>query len=119
MEVFFEDRWISLEGLILDRDYLEGVKNVAPQTGRSYCGYGVAAGDINAPGIQWTGKDTFIQRLSISGDLGVYNDPDSFFAEHGENLSGLRKFLFKHIARKWMNARVRSIRRQGRGSLVG
>jgi hypothetical protein len=62
------------------------------------------------PPVEWKGTDTFIQNLGINHDFGIYNNPDSFYAQHGSNLSGFKSMLYSHVVRHWMNHKVKKIR---------
>jgi hypothetical protein len=110
-EVFVGDRWVGLEGVILDRAYLTGVRAWFPGRTGPFLGYGVGTDDLAHPPIDWVGADTAIQATGISADRGVHDDPDSYYREHGPQLQGVRGWLFRHRARPAMNARVRAIRR--------
>ncbi|QBJ94773.1 transglutaminase family protein [Rhodococcus sp. ABRD24] len=108
-EVRFGDRWVELEGVILDADYLTGLRNtVAP--GGAFLGYGAGTDDIGDPPVAWTGTDTAIQKTGVSRDLGTYDDPDAFYRQHGTNLTGLRNLLYQRMIRHLMNRTVASIR---------
>ena len=50
-------------------------------------------------------------------DFGVFDDPDSFYAKHGANLSGAKKWLFQAVVRRWMNANVERVRSGGARAL--
>lgn len=112
-EVLVGDRWVALEGVILDRDYLAAVRAAFAPDGGPFLGYGVGTEDIRAPQIEWKGDDTFIQKTGVDRDLDVYDDPDAFYRVHGQNLSGLRGWLFRNVIRHRMNARVAAIRDRG------
>ena len=43
-------------------------------------------------------------------DMGVFADPDAFYARHGANLSGIKRWLYRHFIRHWMNRNVARIR---------
>lgn len=109
VEVWHQDRWIALEGFILDAPYLASLQRPFPQA-RAFCGFGAATPDLSAPGVEWRGQDTYIQREGIVDDFGVFDDPDAFYARHGSNLGGLKRWLFKHVMRHGMNANVRRVR---------
>ncbi|WP_433604490.1 transglutaminase-like domain-containing protein [Prescottella agglutinans] len=109
-EVRFDDRWVDLEGVILDADYLKGLRN-SVASGGPLLGYGAGTDDIGDPPVAWTGADTAIQKTGVNGDLGTYDDPDTFYARHGTNLTGVRSFLFRRLLRHVMNRKVASIRR--------
>ena len=115
VEVLYEDEWINLEGFILDNAYLNNLQEKFSEAEGSFCGYGVATNDFKNPQVAWVGNDTYIQKEGINNDFGVFDEPDSFYAEYGANVSGLKALFFKTIARKLMNANVARIRlaRQG------
>ncbi|WP_420880301.1 transglutaminase-like domain-containing protein [Rhodococcus sp. (in: high G+C Gram-positive bacteria)] len=108
-EVRFDDRWVGLEGVILDADYLNGLRNTVAPEG-PFLGYGTGTEDIGDPPVAWTGTDTAIQKTGVNGDFGTYDDPDAFYAHHGTNLTGLRNLLFQKVIRHAMNRKVAAIR---------
>ncbi len=109
VEVHLAGRWIQLEGFILDAAYLGSLQRRFPDQ-TAFCGFGAATPNLQAPGVQWQGTDTYIQKEGINRDLGVFADPDSFYARHGANLSGLQRWLYQRIIRHWMNRKVAHIR---------
>ena len=109
VEVLHEGRWIALEGFILDDGVLTALQRAFPSRDR-LCAYGAGTDNLQAPQVEWTGRDTFIQRTGINRDLGVYDAPDIFYAEHRQ-LSGLRGLLYRLAVRPWMNRRVANLRR--------
>jgi hypothetical protein len=109
VEVAPEGDWIALEGVILDDPYLQAVQETLGAA-RDFCGYAVATRDLGNPNVEWSGMDTFIQREAIAEDLGIYDDPDTLYAEHGTNLKGLKRWLYAHIVRHRMNRTVERIR---------
>ena len=111
VEIWFEDKWVNLEGFILDRPYLESVQNRFSTIEGAFYGYAVATHDLKNPPIEWKGSDTYIQKDGINHDYGVFDAPDDFYEKHGANLSGIKRFLFRHFIRKWMNNNVSRIRR--------
>jgi hypothetical protein len=116
VEVWFEGRWVELEGFILDKDYLAKLQERFADREGAFCGFGAATPDLQNPGVEWTGADTYIQKDGINRDFGVFDDPDSFYAKHGANLSGVKKWLFQGVVRHWMNRNVAKIRGgSGRG----
>jgi transglutaminase-like putative cysteine protease len=98
VEVSLEGRWIALEGFILDEPYLASLQRRFPQA-RRFCGYGAATPDLSAPGVEWRGQDTYIQKEGIADDFGVFDSPDAFYARHGSNLSGLKRWLYERVIR--------------------
>ncbi len=110
VELWFEPRWIRLEGFILDRRYLQALQLRFVDHQGAFCGYGVATQNLQDPPVQWRGSDTFIQKDGINHDYGLFDSPDAFYAAHGVNLRGLKRWLFAHVVRQAMNANVARIR---------
>ena len=40
----------------------------------------------------------------------TFDDPDAFYARHGANLRGPKRWLFVHAVRRWMNDNVARVR---------
>ena len=113
VEVRHEDRWVSLEGCILDQGYLSRIQIEWSACQGGLCGYGVAVKDVLNPSVTWNDEDTYIQVDSIVENLGVFDTPDDLYEKHGVNLNPLKRFVFKHVVRKLMNRKVSRFR-QGR-----
>lgn len=60
--------------------------------------------------MDWRGTDTYIQKDGINHDFGVFESPDAFYARHGSNLSGFKRWLYQRVVRHQMNRNVRRIR---------
>ena len=75
--------------------------------------YGAATPDLQRPAVEWRGGNTYIQKDGINHDFGVFDDPDSFYAHHGVNLTGIKRWLFQAVVRRWMNRNVARIRAGG------
>ena len=71
---------------------------------------GAATPDLSAPGVEWRGQDTYIQKEGIADDFGVFDSPDAFYARHGSNLSGLKRWLYERVIRHRMNRNVARVR---------
>lgn len=110
VEVDLGDRWVNLEGFILDAPFLQTLQQTFRETD-SLCGYGVGTECLSAPPVTWSGNDTYIQKTGIVRDLGTYDAPDDFYAKRRQNLGFVRDLLYRRAIRHWMNARVRAIRR--------
>jgi len=110
VEVYYQEKWLNLEGFILDKKYLNNLQCKFPDISGSFCGCGVATSDFRNPPIDWNGADTYIQKDGINNDFGVFDDPDSFYSEHGSNLDGVKSVLYKYLVRKLMNSNVTKIR---------
>ncbi len=120
-EVRVGNRWVALEGVILDVAYLSGVRGLVPrgQGEGAFLGFGVGTENLAEPPIQWRGSDTFIQKTGVNQDLGVFEHPDSFYAAHGTNLTGVKDWLYRHWIRHVMNENVTRIRARGVGLAGG
>ncbi len=109
VELSLDERWIALEGFILDAAYLGSLQRRFPGA-RRFCGYGAATPNLSAPGVEWRGNDTFIQKDGIADDFGLFDSPDQFYAQHGSNLSGVKRWLYAHVFRHLMNRNVARVR---------
>jgi hypothetical protein len=110
VEVWTEHQWIRLEGFILDQRYLQALQQQFAGHNGPFCGYGVATPHLQCPPVDWVGKDTFIQKDGINHDFGLFDTPDDFYARHGVNLSGFKRWLYVNIIRHGMNRNVARIR---------
>ena len=52
-----------------------------------------------------------LQDKGINQDFGVFDTPDEFYAQHQQQLSPLKKFIFRTIVRHKMNKNVARIRK--------
>ena len=109
VEIWFDGRWVNLEGFILDESYLIALQQTFPAA-KEFCGFGAAVTDLRDPPVQWKGTDTYIQKEGINADFGIFNSPDDFYRKHGTNLSGVRKWVFESVVRAQMNRNVERIR---------
>jgi hypothetical protein len=110
VEIWHHDRWINLEGFILDNTYLMSVQEQFKENVGAFCGYGIATTSLKQPEVEWRGTDTYIQKEGINHDFGIFDSPDDFYTKHGSNLSGIRRFIFLRWIRQSMNRRVQNIR---------
>lgn len=110
VEVYYNGRWINLEGFILDDAYLAQLQQKFSPAGNSLCGYGVGTETLNTPSVIWKGEDTYIQETGINHDFGLFASPDVFYAAHRQNFPFWKGLLYRHVIRHWMNARVKRIR---------
>lgn len=102
--------WLELEGFIVDTALLSRIQSRFASWQGSFCGYGLACDDLQDPPIGWTGHGTYIQHRAINGDLGVYESPDAFFADHPSNVSGLKGFAWRWAYYRPTNRNVERIR---------
>lgn len=110
VEVYFDGRWINLEGFILDEQYLSSLQQKFDQAKGEFCGYGVATKCLSSPGTDWRGEDTYIQKEGIHDDFGLYDSPDEFYLEKGTNLSGVKRWIYQRVIRHLINMNVSRLR---------
>lgn len=110
VEVYFNEKWYRLEGLILDNNYLRGLKKKFRNSEGSFCGFGVDVKDFGNLQIDWNECDTFIQKEGIEKDYGFFDSPDDFYRKHGTNLRGIKKMIYQKLVSKIMNDNVNKIR---------
>jgi len=111
VEVLFEGKWYELEAFILDRQYLSTLQSINADCTGAFCGYGVAVTDFQNPVVDFDRNNTYIQSEGINQDFGVYDSPDELLKEHHQELSGIKKFAYRHYGRHMMNRNVRRIRK--------
>lgn len=112
VEVYFENRWMNLEGFILDVPYLTKLQKRFRNCRGSFCGYGVATDNFQNPAIYWDQNDTYIQKEGIVRDLGIFDSADSFFAEHRQKLGQIAELMYRNLIRHLMNRNIRKIRNE-------
>lgn len=111
-EVFFDGRWVSLEGIILDKAYLSAVRRKYPRRKGEFKAYAIATDCFESPAIEWKGEDTFIQKEAVVFDYGSFVSPDDFYSQH-KPLNAVRQFLYTHFGSRIMTNRVAKIRESG------
>ncbi|CCN80552.1 putative Transglutaminase-like enzyme, putative cysteine protease [Vibrio nigripulchritudo SFn27] len=119
VEVWFDNQWLEVEGYIIDKPYLSQVQTRFKDQCDEFSAYGIATPCLKNPAIEWNGNNTYIQKEGIADDFGVYTHPDTFYAEYGSNLSGIKRVLFRYVLRHLMNRNVNRIRTQGLRTNLG
>ena len=109
VEIYHDGVWYDIEGFIIDSEYLRTIQMLNPDS-KNFCGYGIATKDLMNPEVSWDRNNTYIQKEGINNDLGIYNDPDSFFVGHSQKLGHLKRTVYKYITRHIMNRNVKRIR---------
>lgn len=109
-EVYYQQRWVALEGVITDISYFEALKRKFSTVQGRFVGYGVATNDFRNHSIEWLGKDVYVQKEAIIYEYGIYASPDEFFQQYGQHLGKIKNWLFKHYGRYKMTHNVAKIR---------
>lgn len=112
VEVYYNERWIALEGVITDKKYVEAVKRKCGNPSGEFRGYAIAVKNLAALDVEWHGEDTFVQSEAIVKDYGVFFSPDEFFSEHPQHWSRLKNFMYVNVGRKIMTGNVAKMRRK-------
>lgn len=110
VEVWVNEQWYFLEGVILDKPYLTKLQEQNSDCKTTFCGFGVYTDNFENPPIEWNLNNTFIQDKGINRDFGVFDTPDAFYAKQQQELNAFKKFIFQHIVRHIMNNNVERIR---------
>lgn len=113
VEVFYDGRWLELEGYIIDKAYLSQVQQRYGNGSSDFSGYGIATKCLSKPQIDWQGENTYIQKEGIADDFGIFTHPDEFNQQYGSNLTGIKRFMFRYLFRHLMNLNVNNIREKG------
>ncbi|MBU5674895.1 transglutaminase family protein [Alkaliphilus sp. MSJ-5] len=108
-EVYFNNQWIALEGVIIDDKYLNQVRNKLCNFNNGYMGYGISVKDKEKISLCWKGESTYIQSFSIVEDLGLFNSPDDFFIQYNNTNNRIKSLLFNFL-RKRINRKLDLIR---------
>lgn len=110
VEVSYNGEWLCLEGVITDKAYISGLRQMFPDYKGEFFDYAVAVKDFSILHIDWMGESTVIQQQAILVDLGIYDSPDEFYAEYKQDYRGIKKFLYENIGRIIMTNKVAKIR---------
>lgn len=110
VEVEYEEKWIALEGVILDLRYLKNLQKKNRQIQGLFCGWGVADLNFQNPQVVWNGTHTYIQKEGINHDYGVFKSPDAFFKKHPQQMNGIQRMMYQKVGRQMMNQNVKKIR---------
>lgn len=113
-EVYLGGEWFHLEGVILDKPYLQALQETMPDCKSDFCGYGAFTKDFLNPQVDFDYNHTYIQERGINQDFGLFDSPDEFYALHGQAIGPVRRWIFKHVARPSFNRNVRRIRGMGK-----
>lgn len=110
VEVLYEDEWYELEGIILDKKYIDNLQLIYKDCSGAFCGYGVGVKDFKNINVDFNKNNTYIQSEGINQDFGVYDSPDDMFKNHSQEISFLKKMVFRYFGRHIMNRNVKKIR---------
>lgn len=110
VEVYVNNNWYFLEGVILDKEYLSKLQEANKECKTTFCGYGAYTDNFENPKIEWNLNNTYIQEKGINQDFGLFDTPDDFYQKHQQELGFFKRFIFQNIVRNKMNKNVEKIR---------
>lgn len=110
VEVYYNSQWLALEGVIIDVKYFEAVKSKHQYVNGEFKHFAIATDDFQNLSIDWDGNTTYVQNAAIVTDLGIFQNPDSFFMKYSQYWCRIKNFMFVHLVRKMMNRNVVKIR---------
>ena len=110
VEVNFNQKLYHLEGVILDIQYLSALQKKFKNSNSNFCGFGVYTNDLLKPQVDWNENNTYIQKLGINQDFGLFNDPDDFYQDHQQIKSRFKQLIFKWFVRPSNNKNVTKLR---------
>lgn len=110
VEVYVNERWYFLEGVILDKKYLSKLQERNKDCKTTFCGFGAYTDSFQSPPIEWNLNDTYIQAKGINQDFGLFDTPDEFYTKYQQELGVFKRFFFRNIVRHKMNKNVSKIR---------
>ena len=96
VEVFYENQWLVVDGVLLDAVYFESLQNDFHEAQKEFVGFGCAVFLDNSIHTVWNGKNhTYCQRAAITRDLGVIEEFEWFFTEFTKEFKQLGKISAK------------------------
>ncbi|WP_291578686.1 transglutaminase-like domain-containing protein [Clostridium sp. UBA6640] len=112
-EVYFNEDWLALEGVIIDKEYLDNVKNNLCKFNGGYMGYGISVKNKDKINLCWNGNSTYVQSFSITDDLGIFDNPDELFRKYNNTNNKFKEVMFDKLFRK-TNRKLDDIRKENK-----
>ena len=110
VEVFFNNEWIALEGVITDKSYQEAIISKYGKKSKIFNKYAIATKDLGSLSSGWEGKSTYVQSEAIVEDYGIFNSPDELFKIHKQDIGKIKEVLYSIYGCKRMTKNVEKIR---------
>lgn len=109
-EVYFNGKWLALEGVIIDMAYFNNVKNNLCEYNGGYMGYGISVKNKDKINMCWNENSTYIQSFSITDDIGIFDNPDELFRKYNNANNKFKEDIMEKLFRK-TNKRLDDIRK--------
>ena len=110
VEVQYNNKWLAMEGHIVDRPYLLKLQAKFPDYMGSFYGYGMAVLNFKKPDNRWSENSTYVQNQAIEEDLGIFDTPDDFFSKYPAADDYTQSFRYKAIIRGRLNKSIKAVR---------
>jgi len=109
-EVYFNGKWLALEGVIIDMAYFNNVKNNLCEYNGGYMGYGISVKNKDKINMCWNENSTYIQSFSITDDIGIFDNPDELFRKYNNANNKFKEVIMEKLFKK-TNKRLDDIRK--------
>ena len=110
VEVQYNNKWLAMEGHIVDRPYIAKLQTKFPDYMGSFYGYGIAVLNFRNPNNRWSETNTYVQNLAIEEELGVFNTPDTFFSQYPAADAYTQSLRYKTLIRRHLNKSIMAVR---------
>lgn len=110
IEVQYNNKWLAMEGHIVDRPYIAKLQAKFPDYMGSFYGYGIAVLNFRNPDNRWNEDNTYVQNQAIEEDLGIFDTPDDFFTHCPESIAYTRSFRYRAVIRRRLNKSIMAVR---------
>ena len=110
IEIQYNNKWLAMEGHIVDRPYIAKLQAKFPDYMGSFYGYGIAVLNFRNPDNRWNEDSTYVQNQAIEEDLGIFDTPDDFFSQYPESIAYTQSLRYRAIIRGKLNKSIMAVR---------
>ncbi|ODS89256.1 MAG: hypothetical protein ABS44_05110 [Chryseobacterium sp. SCN 40-13] len=111
VEVFVDDDWYTLEGVMLDNEYINGLLKLKPDIRETFFAFELCEEGLEKLLSEKDLNDRFLMDRKEIEDIGVYESPDKLYYVHSQPFNPIKKFFFKNLVRHQMNKALDGIRK--------
>lgn len=115
VEVFVDDDWYMLEGIMLDSRYINGMLKFKPDIRKTFFAFELCEERFEKLISEKDLNDKFLLDRQEIEDIGVYESPDKLYYVHSQSFNPVKKFFFKNLVRHQMNKELDGIRKADKG----
>lgn len=113
VEVQYNNKWLAMEGHIVDRPYIAKLQAKFPDYMGSFYGYGIAVLNFRNPDNKWSETNTYVQNQATEEDLGIFDTPDAFFSQYPAADEYTQSMRYRAIIRGQLNRSIMAVRKSG------